>query len=176
EQPDPAPPEALAARHNELRQVAARYDRGGDDHGFHEQQARAAPAGVHLRRPQRGGEGVDEQRDDGQRVHNASSRAAWNILSPAATRGQAMRRARWEMALRSTLSWAAANAGGPSRSSVTAKRAARAVRQRRLNSGMALRSSRCRRARRGGGRAREATASAMTAINVVDILCHTNQL
>ncbi len=33
-----------------------------------------------------------------------------------------MRRARWEMALRSTLSWAAAKAGGPSRSSVAVRR------------------------------------------------------
>src|SRR2546430_14971823 len=49
-------------------------------------------------------------------------RGARNILSPAATGGQAMRRARWEIALRSTSSRAAAAAGSPSRSRVAVRR------------------------------------------------------
>src|SRR5439155_1138168 len=64
-----------------------------------------------------------EQRHDEQRIHADSvSRSARNILSPAATRGQAMRRARWEIALRSTSSRAAAAAGSLSRSRVAVRR------------------------------------------------------
>src|SRR2546426_1836628 len=44
---------------------------------------------------------------------DSASKSARNILSPAATRGQAMRRARWEIALRSTSSRAAAATGSP---------------------------------------------------------------
>src|SRR5439155_331743 len=83
----------------------------------------AAAASVHLAGPERGGQRIGEQRNDEQRVHAGSlSRSARNILSPAATRGQAMRRARWEIALRSTSSRTAAAAGSPSRSRVAVRR------------------------------------------------------
>src|SRR5213076_244146 len=123
EKPHPPPPEPIDTRSREGGEERAQDDCRDHEQRFAEEERPAAAATVHLAGPERGSQRVREQRNDEERIHAGSvSRSARNILSPAATRGQAMRRARWEIALRSTSSRAAAAAGSPSRSRVAVRR------------------------------------------------------
>src|SRR2546430_8692732 len=101
QEPHPPPPEPIRARSRERGEERAEYECRDHEQHFPDEQRPAAAASVHLAGPQRGGQRIGEQRNDEQRVHaDSASKSARNILSPAATRGQAMRRARWEIALR----------------------------------------------------------------------------
>jgi len=121
EQGDPPPPQPRVVRGRERGQERAHDDGRHNEQRLDQEERAAAAVAVHLGGPQGGGERVREQRHDEQGVHAVSSRVR-NILSPAATRGQAMRRARCETALRSTSRAAAAAAGSPRRNSVAVRR------------------------------------------------------
>src|SRR5262249_25310549 len=95
ERRDASPRPAGGAGLDERREKVAQDESRDDEHGLKEEQGAAAPSHVDVDRPERGDDGVREDRDDGERVHEPS-RSARNILSPVSTRGQAMRRRKWE--------------------------------------------------------------------------------